>query len=154
MRKAGLICRWINESKEVYEVLISNLEANKSKLLDQIKSITGSNSTTANTNSSTGNTSNETTTNVNSRTNDTPQQPGSWEEDDYVSVISGTATNNQSSTNSTSSSSSDSNYQGETTVATDPGTMMSRLKEIQDDLTSLYGKWANEFRRFIIHSAI
>ena len=154
LRKAGLICRWINESKEVYEVLISNLEANKSKLLDQIKSITGSNSTTANTNSSTGNTSNETTTNVNSRTNDTPQQPGSWEEDDYVSVISGTATNNQSSTNSTSSSSSDSNYQGETTVATDPGTMMSRLKEIQDDLTSLYGKWANEFRRFIIHSAI
>lgn len=106
LRKAGLICRWINESKEVYETLIANLEANKSKLLNAIK------------------------TSTSTKFNDTPQEPGVFTEDEYTSSITATES------------------------ATDAGTLMSRLKEIEDDLRSLYGKWANEFSRFIIYSAI
>lgn len=106
LRKSGLICRWINESKEVYETLITNLEANKSKLLNAIK------------------------TSTNTKFNDTPQEPGVFTEDEYTSSITATES------------------------ATDAGTLMSRLKEIENDLRSLYGKWANEFSRFIIYSAI
>lgn len=105
-KKLGLIYRWINESKEVYEVLISNLEANKNKLLNAIK------------------------TSTSTKFNDTPQEPGVFTEDEYTSSITATES------------------------ATDAGTLMSRLKEIEDDLRSLYGKWANEFSRFIIYSAI
>lgn len=104
--KKGLLYRWINESKEVYETLIANLEENKSKLLNAIK------------------------TSTNTKFNDTPQEPGVFTEDEYTSSITATES------------------------ATDAGTLMSRLKEIEDDLRSLYGKWANEFSRFIIHSAI
>lgn len=104
--KKSKIYRWINESSEVYAVLIANLEANKSKLLDAIK------------------------TSTNTRFNDTPQEPGVFTEDEYTSSITATES------------------------ATDAGTLMSRLKEIEDDLRSLYGKWANEFSRFIIYSAI
>lgn len=104
--KRGLIYRWLNETKPIYEILIANLEANKSKLLDAIK------------------------TSTNTRFNDTPQEPGVFTEDEYTSSITATES------------------------ATDAGTLMSRLKEIEDDLRSLYGKWANEFSRFIIYSAI
>lgn len=104
--KKGLLYRWINESKEVYETLIANLEENKSKLLNAIK------------------------TSTNTKFNDTPQEPGVFTEDEYTSSITATES------------------------ATDAGTLMSRLKEIEDDLRSLYGKWANEFSRFIIYSAI
>lgn len=104
--KKGLLYRWINESKEVYETLISNLEENKSKLLNAIK------------------------TSTNTKFNDTPQEPGVFTEDEYTSSITATES------------------------ATDAGTLMSRLKEIEDDLRSLYGKWANEFSRFVIYSAI
>lgn len=103
--KKSKIYRWINESKEVYEVLISQLEANKTKLLNQIKSTSST------------------------KFNDTPQEPGFFTEDQYTSNITATET------------------------TTEANTMMARLKEIQDDLKSLYGKWANEFSRFIIYSA-
>lgn len=104
-KKLGLIYRWINESKEIYEVLISNLESSKARLLDKIHSTTTT------------------------RFNDTPQEPGDFTDDSYTSTLTNSST------------------------TTDANTMMARLKEIQDDLTSLYGKWANEFRKFIIYSA-
>lgn len=103
--KKSKIYRWINESKEVYELLIAQLEANKAKLLDKIATAT------------------------NTKFNDTPQEPGFFTEDQYTSNITTTET------------------------TTDANTLMARLKEIQDDLKSLYGKWANEFSRFIIYSA-
>lgn len=103
--KKSKIYRWINESKEVYEITIAQLEANKDKLLNQIKSTSST------------------------KFNDTPQEPGIFTEDQYTSNITNTET------------------------TTEANTMMARLKEIQDDLKSLYGKWANEFSRFIIFSA-
>lgn len=142
MRKAGLICRWINESKEVYEVLISNLEATKSKLLDAVKITT--NATFDNENNSEG-ADNGT---VGSKVNDTPQEPGYWDGEDYTSSIS--ATESSSHTETSSSSNGVSN----TTTLNDINTPMARLKEIENNLRSLYGKWANEFSRFIIYSAI
>lgn len=104
-KKAGLIFSWINESKEVYELLISQLEANKTKLLNQIKSTSST------------------------KFNDTPQEPGVFTEDQYTSNITATET------------------------TTDANTMMARLKEIQNDLKSLYAKWSNEFGKFIFFSA-
>lgn len=104
-KKLGLIYRWINESKEVYETLIANLDAQKSRLLDTIKSTSET------------------------KFNDTPQEPGFFTEDNFTSNITATST------------------------ATDAGTPIARLKEIEDNLRSLYGKWANEFSRFIIYSA-
>lgn len=152
-KKAGLIFGWINESKEVYEVLISQLEINKAKLLDQIKSTTKSSSTTSNDNRALNSADSSAITTTDSRTNDTPQSPGPWDEDDYVSVKSGSKATSTSATSSNNEGESHSEYDGETTVVADSGTMMARLKEIQDNLSNLYGKWAKEFRRFIIFSA-
>ena len=142
MRKAGLICRWINESKEVYEVLISNLEATKSRLLDAVKITT--NATFDNENSSKGNDSGT----VGSKVNDTPQEPGYWDGEDYTSSISASESSSHTETNSNS------NGVSNTTTLNDINTPMARLKEIENNLSSLYGKWANEFSRFIIYSAI
>ena len=103
--KKSKIYRWINESTEVYTVLIANLEAQKNKLLDTIKSTSET------------------------KFNDTPQEPGFFTEDNFTSNITATST------------------------ATDAGTPIARLKEIEDNLRSLYGRWANEFSRFIIYSA-
>lgn len=58
--------------------------------------------------------------------NDTPQDGGNFIDDNHVS-------------NATS-----------VTTSSDVATPMARLKEIQDDYKNVYGKWADEFRRFII----
>lgn len=65
--------------------------------------------------------------------NDTPQDGGDFTTDDYV-------TNASKNTNSSS-----------TTMATDAATPIARLKEVQDKLNSLYGRWADEFSRFVLH---
>lgn len=65
--------------------------------------------------------------------NDTPQAGGDFTGDDYVTNAS----------KNTSSSS--------TTIATDAATPIARLKEVQDKLDSLYGRWADEFSRFVLH---
>ena len=58
--------------------------------------------------------------------NDTPQSGGDVTTSDYI-------------TNATTA-----------TTTADVGTPMARLKEIRDNLESLYNSWANEFRKFII----
>lgn len=59
--------------------------------------------------------------------NDTPQDGGDFATDNHTT----TAT--------------------KTSSAYDAGTPMSRLKEIRDNLDSLYQSWATEFRRFIMY---
>lgn len=58
--------------------------------------------------------------------NDTPQSGGSFTTDNYVT--------NATKVNTTA----------------DVGTPMARVKEVRDNLESLYNSWANEFRKFII----
>lgn len=58
--------------------------------------------------------------------NDTPQAGGSFTTDNYVT--------NATKVNTTA----------------DVGTPMARVKEVRDNLESLYNSWANEFRKFII----
>ena len=64
--KAGQIMAWWQSSSEKYVMLIQNLEANKSKLLDDVKS------------SST------------SRFNDTPQNSGDFSDDQHTSTVTKT----------------------------------------------------------------
>ena len=63
-----------------------------------------------------------------SRFNDTPQNQGSYDDDAY----------NTTTTKAES--------------ATDGGTLLSRLNEIEDNLKRLYEDWSREFRKFIIWS--
>lgn len=65
-----------------------------------------------------------------SRFNDTPQNQGQYDD-------------NAHNTNTTKNETS-----------TDGGTVLSRLNEIEDHLTRLYEEWSNEFRKFIIWSAV
>lgn len=58
--------------------------------------------------------------------NDTPQNGGDFTTDNHI-------------TNAT-----------QVTSESDVGTPIARLKEIRDNLESLYSSWANEFRKFII----
>lgn len=66
--KIGQIIAWIQSSDDKYSLLISNLEANKNKLLGQIKS-----------------------SSVN-RFNDVPQNQGSYEDDAHNSTVTKTET--------------------------------------------------------------
>ena len=102
--KAGQIISWWTSSTEKYSMLIQNLNNNKAKLLDDVKS-----SSVA-------------------RFNDTPQNSGDFSDDQHTSNI--TTTENSSNV----------------------GTMMQRLKEIEDNIKQLYIDWSNEFRKFIIWS--
>lgn len=111
----GHIYRWLNESNETYSILIENLNQIKYKLMAQVQSTTTTDSDNL------------------SLFNDTPQNGGDFESDDYV-------TNASKNTNSSS-----------TTIATDAATPIARLKEVQDKLNSLYGRWADEFSRFVLH---
>lgn len=63
-----------------------------------------------------------------SRFNDTPQNQGAYDDDAHNT----TTTKNES--------------------ATDGGTLLSRLNEVEDNLKRLYEDWSNEFRKFIIWS--
>lgn len=63
-----------------------------------------------------------------SRFNDTPQNQGSYDDDAH----------NTTTTKAES--------------ATDGGTLLSRLNEIEDNLKRLYEDWSKEFRKFIIWS--
>ena len=101
---AGVIMAWLRSSDEKFKLTIANQEANKDKLLGQIK-----------------------TTNI-SRFNDTPQNSGSFED----------VTHNTTVTKSES--------------ATDGGTLLARLNEVEEKLKRLYDDWSNEFRQFIIWS--
>lgn len=68
--------------------------------------------------------------------NDTPQNGGLWNDDKHTSTI--TLVNGKNS--------------NDTTVTADSGTIMSRLKEIRDNLESLYDTWSNEFgKEFVIY---
>ena len=69
--KAGQIMSWWQSSSEKYSLLIQNLEANKSKLLDDVKSVSIS------------------------RFNDTPQNSGDFSDDQHTS----TATKTENSSN-------------------------------------------------------
>lgn len=115
LTKCGHIYRWLNESTETYSILIENLNQIKNKLMAQVQSTTTTDSDNL------------------SLFNDTPQNGGDFESDDYV-------TNASKNTNSSS-----------TTIATDAATPIARLKEVQDKLNSLYGRWADEFSRFVLH---
>lgn len=70
-------------------------------------------------------TSNATITN---RTNDTPQNGGAWEDDRHTSNYQNSTNDNTVTTNS------------------DPGTIMSRLAEVQEKYANLEGDWADEFK--------
>lgn len=113
--KRGHIIRWLNESTERYSILIESLNQIKNKLMAQVQSTTTTDSDNL------------------SLFNDTPQDGGNFESDNYV-------TNASKNTNSSS-----------TTIATDAATPIARLKEVQDKLNSLYGRWADEFSRFVLH---
>ena len=101
----GPIISWMNASNTKFSLLIANQEANKDKLLNQIKS-----------------------SSVN-RFNDTPQNTGTFEDNEHNTNV--TKTEN----------------------ATDGATLLARLNEIEDNLKRLYENWSNEFRKFIIWSA-
>ena len=64
--KAGQILAWWQSSSEKYSLLIQNLEANKSKLLDDVKSASIS------------------------RFNDTPQNSGDFSDDNHTSTVTKT----------------------------------------------------------------
>ena len=64
--KAGQIMSWWQSSTEKYSLLIQNLEANKSKLLDDVKSASIS------------------------RFNDTPQNSGDFSDDNHTSTVTKT----------------------------------------------------------------
>ena len=64
--KAGQIMSWWQSSSEKYNMLIQNLEANKSKLLDDVKSASIS------------------------RFNDTPQNSGDFSDDQHTSTVTKT----------------------------------------------------------------
>lgn len=100
----GPIISWMFSSTEKFSLTIANLEANKTNLLSQIK------------------------TSSISRFNDTPQDTGSFEDNEHNTTI----TKNEGST--------------------DGGTLLSRLNEVEDSMKRLYEDWSNEFRQFIIWS--
>ena len=62
------------------------------------------------------------------RFNDTPQNQGEFEDEAHNTNV----TKNES--------------------ATDGGTLLSRLNEIEENLKRLYEDWSNEFRKFIFWS--
>lgn len=79
-----------------------------------------------------------TTGSNNSQTNfnDTPQNGGLWSDDKHTSTI--TLLNGEN--------------HNDTTITSDSGTIMARLKEIRDNLESLYDTWSNEFgKEFVIY---
>lgn len=68
--------------------------------------------------------------------NDTPQNGGLWNDDKHTSTITLVSGKNSN----------------DTTITSDSGTIMSRLKEIRDNLESLYDTWSNEFgKEFVIY---
>ena len=68
--------------------------------------------------------------------NDTPQNGGLWNDDKHTSTITLVSGNNRN----------------DTTITSDSGTIMARLKEIRDNLESLYDTWSNEFgKEFVIY---
>lgn len=106
LTEVGQIFAWWKSSMDKYGLLIKNLELNKAKLLDDIKSQSVA------------------------RFNDTPQNSGDFSDDPHTSNI--TTTENSSA----------------------GGTMIQRLNEIEDNIKQLYIDWSDEFRKFIIWSAI
>lgn len=101
--------RWLRESKERYEPLITSFESIKDSLLGRVESVT-----TAQVKSS-----------------DTPQIETDPFDLNYVSRAD----------------------QSTTTLSSDVNTPIERFREVQEKLRNLYADWANEFNRFVLHSA-
>lgn len=101
--------RWLRESKERYEPLITSFESIKDSLLGRVESVT-----TAQVKSS-----------------DTPQIDTDPFDLEYVSRAD----------------------QSTTTLSSDVNTPIERFREVQEKLHNLYADWANEFSKFVLHSA-
>ena len=175
----GRMYRWYQESLERYSVLIGAYTTLETKLLDPVKvtsnssashssSIVGGGTNTGTVNTSESNGSDTDTTETKTHLeSDTPQISvnSAAFSSGYVShatqdngsssvTVAGnvtTTTNNNlaNSTNSTdtgTTSNSDSVYD-------DRDTPIERLNEIENKLRNFYADWANEFSKFILHSA-
>ena len=173
----GRFHRWYEESKERYIYLITQLESIKATLLGPVKVVSAASGSYSGTVTGSGtNTgtvqvgeSNNTTTTVASSTvrkeSDTPQDGIQSLLDGYLSRAaqetgnstttlagSGTTTTTNNLANSNSSTNSGSNTEN-STVSNDFNTPIERFREIQEKLRNLYADWANEFSKFVLHSA-
>lgn len=95
-----------NDTKTYYEKLLDVYTAQESKLFDKLS----------------------TTTDSNSRFNDTPQNGGSFDDDEHTTNI----TNNSS------------------TTSIDPGTMMERIDEVRRKYRDTYSDWAEQFSKLFV----
>lgn len=175
----GRIYRWYRESLERYGVLISAYTTLKTKFLDPVK-VTSSGSTShsisivgGGTNTGTVSSSEShgsTTGTVEAKTrleSDTPQiSVGSAAfASGYVSraaqdngnssvTVAGSVTTTTTNDLANSTSSTDTGTTSNSgSVYDDRETPIERLNEIENKLRNLYADWANEFSKFVLHSA-
>lgn len=173
----GRLYRWYVESADRYSYLLTQLESIKSTLLGPVKVVSAASGsysgtiTGSGTNTGTvqvGESSNSTTTVASSnvrKESDTPQDGIQSLADGYISKAaqetgnstttlagSGTTTTTNNLANSNSSTNSGSNTEN-STVSNDFNTPIERFREIQEKLRNLYADWANEFSKFVLHSA-
>lgn len=139
-----------NFTKDRYIYLLNLYVEQKTHLMDRLSTITevdesGSNaSTTARTDDLA---SSQSTTH---RVNDTPQNGGDWTDDNHTSLYeeaSSSSTNTGTQTTGVSASNSKS---VDTTVTTDPMTIMARINEIQDHYMNVLKNWCKEFDQLFI----
>ena len=140
-----------NKSSDRYLALLDIYEAQKSHLMDKLQASTditekGNNDSTT---TRTDNLKNSTTS-VH-RVNDTPQNGGSWADDNHTSLYEET-TNNGSNTGTQGTVVSGTNGRTiNTSTATDPMTIMARINEIQDNYMNVLKNWGREFNNIFIY---
>lgn len=169
--------RWLRESKERYEPLITSFETIKDNLLGPVKVVStasgsysgtvtgsGTNTGTVQVGESTNSTTTVASSNVR-KESDTPQDGIQSLTDGYISKAaqetgnstttlagSGTTTTTNNLANSNSSTNSGNNTEN-STVSNDFNTPIERFREIQEKLHNLYADWADEFSKFVLQSA-
>ena len=175
----GRMYRWYQESLERYGVLISAYTTLKTKFLDPVKvtssgstshsiSIVGGGTNTGTVSSSESHSSTTGTTEAKTHLeSDTPQiSVGSAAfASGYVSraaqdngnssvTVAGSVTTTTTNDLANSTSSTDTGTTSNSgSVYDDRETPIERLNEIENKLRNLYADWANEFSKFVLHSA-
>lgn len=134
------IYKWLNSTKERYEMLLSKYDAAIDDLMAQLSSTTKvrNDGTNSGTNSANGS----------SRTgiNDTPQSP--TDDENYLNSITATTTTDSGTNSGTT------HNEGFTETTSDIATPMARLDEIAAKWRNLYEDWCDEFEQFVINSAL
>lgn len=139
-----------NFTKDRYIYLLNLYVEQKAHLMDRLNSVTQAEESGENETLTTRTDNLASSESTTHRVNDTPQNGGTWTNDKHTSLYEEAGTNGTNTGTQTTGVDGSNSKTVNTTVSSDPMTIMARINEIQDHYMNVLKNWCKEFDQLFI----